>query len=53
MGIVIVLLPLSLLLAGVALIGFFWGVKRGQFEDLDTPARRIILDEEKDPDSKK
>lgn len=27
-------------------LGFFvWGVKSGQFEDLDTPAKRILLED--------
>ena len=51
MGIVVVLLPLSLLLAIFGLIGFLWGVKREQFDDLQTPAQRAILDEEIDQQS--
>ncbi len=52
MGIVFVLLPISLLLAGVALWGYFWGVKSGQFDDLETPALRILFDDEHEPNSK-
>lgn len=46
MGIIYVLLPLSVLLACGALCGYFWAVKRGQFDDLDTPARRVLFDED-------
>jgi cbb3-type cytochrome oxidase maturation protein len=45
MGIIFVLLPLSLLLAIIALAGYFWCVRSGQLDDLDTPAQRVILPE--------
>lgn len=45
MGIVYALLPLSILLAIIFLIGFLFSVRRGQFDDLDTPARRILFDD--------
>ena len=37
---------LVLLIAGAA---FFWAVGKGQFDDLDTPAVRIILDDDSKP----
>lgn len=46
MSIIFVLLPLSLLLGVVFLSGYFWSIKNDQFEDLDTPAVRILADEE-------
>ncbi len=46
MEIIYVLLPLSIILAIVALGGYFWAVKRGQFDDLDTPSRRILFDDD-------
>jgi cbb3-type cytochrome oxidase maturation protein len=45
MGIVFILLPLTLLLALGALAAFFWAVRKGQFEDIETPAVRILFDE--------
>ncbi len=45
MDIVFVLLPLSLLLAFIGLAGFFWAQKSSQFEDLETPPQRILLDD--------
>jgi cbb3-type cytochrome oxidase maturation protein len=48
MEIVFVLLPLSLFLAGGALLGYLWSVRSGQFDDLDTPAHRILIDEEEE-----
>ncbi|GIX22538.1 MAG: hypothetical protein KatS3mg121_1321 [Gammaproteobacteria bacterium] len=46
MNIVFLLIPLSIVLLAVAVWAFFWAVDRGQFDDLDTPAWRILEDEE-------
>ena len=46
MGIILVLLPLSILLALIFLGAYLWGVKGGQFDDLDTPPMRVVHDEE-------
>jgi len=45
MNILLVLIPISLLLIGVAVWAFFWAVNRGQFDDLETPALRILEDD--------
>lgn len=42
-----VLVPLAILLAGLAVYGFVWSVKNGQYEDTQTPAVRILWEEEK------
>ena len=39
-------LPLALLVAGGALIAFIWAARDGQFDDLDTPPRRMLLDDD-------
>ncbi len=46
MDIVYLLIPLSLVL--VFLIGgvFWWALRRGQFDDLEGPAHRILMDDE-------
>lgn len=46
MNILLLLIPLSLLLLGAAVWMFVWAVRRGQFEDLDTPALDILRDDE-------
>lgn len=46
MNILLLLIPLSLLLIGIAVWIFLWAVRRGQFEDLDTPALDILRDDE-------
>ena len=49
MTILLLLVPISLLLLGVAIWAFVWAVRRGQFDDLDTPALDILADDEHDP----
>lgn len=46
MSIVFVLLPVSVVLAAVAVGAFVWSVRRGQLDDLVTPAIRILDDED-------
>ncbi len=48
MNILLLLIPLSLLLIGVAIAVFVWAVRRGQFDDLDTPALDILREDEHD-----
>ena len=49
MSILYVLIPLALLILGGAVWAFFWAVGSGQFDDLDTPAVRILMDDDKAP----
>lgn len=46
MDILFLLIPLGLLLLGVAIWGFLWAVRSGQFDDLDGPAHRILMDDD-------
>lgn len=45
MNILLLLIPLSVMLLGVAVAAFFWAVRGGQFDDLDTPALDILADD--------
>ena len=45
MNALLILIPLSLVLLVAALWAFAWAVKRGQFDDLDTPAIDILQDD--------
>jgi cbb3-type cytochrome oxidase maturation protein len=45
-----VLVPLSLMLLAVAIWAFFWAVRNDQFDDMETPPVRILLDEQQDGD---
>ena len=46
MTILFVLLPVSFALAAVAVASFIWSVRRGQLDDLETPALRILMDDD-------
>lgn len=45
MEIVILLIPLAILLVGVAVGAFLWALRRNQFDDLDSPSWRVIFDD--------
>ncbi len=46
MNIIYVLIPLSLLLMGLALWAFFWAIRNDQFDDLDSPAFDVLDEDE-------
>lgn len=45
---VAILLPIALFMGLSGLGAFFWALKRGQFEDMEGAANRILIDEEGD-----
>ena len=47
MNILLALIPISLLLLGLAIWAFLWAVRRGQFDDLDTPALDMLREDDK------
>ena len=49
MEILILLIPLSVLLALVIGVAFWWSAESGQFDDLDGPGQRILMDEDRPP----
>jgi cbb3-type cytochrome oxidase maturation protein len=49
MNILLLLIPLSVMLLAVAIGAFVWAVRRGQFDDLDTPAIDILADDTAPP----
>ena len=51
MSILYLLIPLALLLLGLAVWAFFWAVGSGQFDDLDTPAMRVVMDDDTKPEA--
>lgn len=46
MSIVAVVLPLALLVVAAAVAAFVWAARTGQFDDTDTPASRVLVDDE-------
>lgn len=51
MSIVYLLVPLALLLGGAFVGAFIWVVKSGQYDELETPAHRILLETTERKDS--
>ena len=49
MSILYLLIPLGLLLLAGAVWAFFWAVGAGQFDDLDTPAWSVVMDDDRAP----
>jgi cbb3-type cytochrome oxidase maturation protein len=45
MSIIYLMIPLAILLALVALVAFYWALNSGQFDDVETPAQRMLFDE--------
>lgn len=46
MSAIYVLIPLAMLVLALSVWLFFWAVKRGQFDDLDSPGHSILFEEE-------
>lgn len=53
MNIIYLLIPLSLVLVVFAIGAFFWAVRSGQFDDLHTPALKMLDDDNVQPAQKK
>lgn len=45
MSVLYIAIPIALLLAGLAVWGFYLSIKQGQYDDLETPPRRILYDD--------
>jgi cbb3-type cytochrome oxidase maturation protein len=45
MSIIFLILPITLLLSAGAVAAFAWATRSGQFDDLETPAVRLLHDE--------
>lgn len=49
MEILFLLIPLALVIGGIAVGVFLWALRDGQFDDLDTPAERLVLEDDRAP----
>jgi cbb3-type cytochrome oxidase maturation protein len=45
MSVIFLVLPLALAIVLVAVAAFVWAARRGQYDDLDTPAIRAVQDD--------
>ena len=53
MEVIKILIPMAIIM-GIVFVGFFiWSTKTGQFDDLDTPSKRMLLDDENENSNKK
>ena len=48
MNILMILIPAAILLAFVFVVFFIWAANQGQFDDLESPAHRILMGDQKD-----
>ena len=46
MEIIFLLIPVSLVLIIIIAVIFFWAVKSGQYDDLEAPRHRILMDDD-------
>ena len=45
MAVLYLLIPAALVLAGLGVLGFRWAVRSGQYDDIQTPAVRMLLND--------
>jgi len=46
MEILYLLIPVTLVMIALVIWGIFWTVKSGQYDDLEGPAHRILMDDD-------
>ena len=46
MEVIYLMIPLALILVGIIAWLFFWSVRSGQFDDLEGPAHRVLMDDD-------
>lgn len=51
MSVLYIVLPLALIVGAAAVAAFIWATRSGQFDDLDSPAVRVLHDDETEDDS--
>ena len=49
MNLLYLLIPLGLVLLTCAVAAFFWAVRSGQFDDLESPAMSVVMDDDSKP----
>jgi cbb3-type cytochrome oxidase maturation protein len=46
MDVIAYLIPIAIFLGAVGLGAFFWSLKKGQYDDIDGAAQRILFDDD-------
>jgi len=49
MSVLYIVLPAALLVVAIAVAAYVWAARRGQFDDLITPAMRMLNDDDAGP----
>lgn len=49
MSVLFIVLPLAVLIAAIFVGLFVWSVRSGQLDDLETPAKRVALEDDGTP----
>jgi cbb3-type cytochrome oxidase maturation protein len=44
-----IVLPLAIVIAGAAVAAFVWTVRSGQLDDVDSPPRRVLFEDQPPP----
>lgn len=52
MEILYLLIPMGVALMAIAIGALFWAIRSGQYEDLEGPAYRILMDDDERPASR-
>jgi cbb3-type cytochrome oxidase maturation protein len=47
--VIFLLIPLALILVAFVVWAFWWAIRSGQFDDMEGPAHRILMDDEPAP----
>jgi cbb3-type cytochrome oxidase maturation protein len=53
MGIIVLLISISLTIAVIFLLVFYWSMKSGQYDDTYTPSIRMLFEDKSKKDDKK
>lgn len=51
MSVIFIVLPLALVVVLAAVVAYIWSARNGQFDDLDTPAVRMLHDDDAKKDA--
>ncbi len=49
MEILYLLIPISVVLVFLIALAFWWSLRSGQFDDMEGPAYRILMDDDRSP----
>nr|WP_325252420.1 cbb3-type cytochrome oxidase assembly protein CcoS [Amylibacter sp.] len=50
MNVLVILIPVSLILGGIGLVGFLWTVRSSQYDDPEGSAARILMEDDTESD---